>query len=129
MKIPKTKLTILGIIMIFTIPVLWNGALPLCTTFPEAYCYAVFAGAILAFVGVVVVSLCTNFVLSGGLLLISAGISRIVAGVIYPPSDFIDPYNAAFVSHYVSRGYMYVCIGFFLCLLGVFISEIGVKKR
>ncbi|MCK4734166.1 MAG: hypothetical protein KAT65_17060 [Methanophagales archaeon] len=121
MKQLKTKLAILGLIMVFSVPVLWNIGLRLITLSSQFYFYSFFAGMILGLVGIILISLSYSWILAAGAAFLAFGINRIMAGVHYSSFYFNDPISSYYISHYISVGYVFICIGILLIILTLFI--------
>ena len=64
MKRPKTNFAILGLIMVFSVPVLWN--LRLITPSSQLYFYSIFAGWIRGSIGIIIISLSHSWILAAG---------------------------------------------------------------
>jgi hypothetical protein len=109
MKRPKTNFAILGLIMVFSVPVLWN--LRLITPSSQLYFYSIFAGWILGSIGIIIISLSHSWILAAGAAFLAFGINRIMTGAYYSSFSFNDPISSHYISHYVSAGYVFICIG------------------
>lgn len=121
MKRPKTNFAILGLIMVFSVPIVWNFALIRLINFNlQFYFYSIIAIMILAFVGFIIISLSHSWTLAAGAVLLAFGISRIMAGAYYPPYSFDDPFLSHYISHFRMVGYLFICIGIPLILASLF---------
>lgn len=121
MKRHKTNFAILGLIMVFSVPIVWNIALISLINFNlQIYFYSIIAILILSFVGFIIISLSHSWTLAVGTVLLAFGISRIVAGVYYPPYSFNDPFISHYISHFRMVGYLFICIGIPLILASLF---------
>ncbi len=122
MKRPKTNFAILGLIMVFSVPIVWNIALiSLINNFNLRFCvYSIYVGMILAVAGFFIISLSHSLILAVGALFLAFGISRIKAGAYYPPYSFDDPFLSHYTSHFRMVGYLFICIGILLILASLF---------
>lgn len=120
MKRPKTNFAILGLIMVFSAPVLWNIGLRLITPSSQLCFYSSFAGLILVLIGIIIISLSHSWILAAGAAFLAFGINRIMAGAYYSSFSFNDPISSHYISHYVSAGYVFICIGILIILASLF---------
>ncbi len=127
MKRSKTNFAILGLIMVFSIPVLWNIGLRLITSSSQLYFYPCLGlifylcGLILGWIGIIIIIfLSHSLILAAGAASLAFGINRIMAGAYYYSSfSFNDPISSHYISHYVSAGYVFICIGGILIILAL----------
>jgi len=121
MKRPKTNFAILGLIMVFGgIPLLWNIGLTLS---PQIYFNSVLIGGIVASVGFIIIVLFHSLTLAAGAAFLAFGINRIMAGAYYSSFSFNDPISSHYISHYVSAGYVFICIGTIILASLFFIGD------
>jgi len=111
MKRPKTKFAILGLIMLFSFPVSSNISPRLITLTPQVDFYLSLSGLILGLIGIIIISLSHSWILAAGAAFLAFGINRIMAGAYYSSFSFNDPISSHYISHYVSAGYVFICIG------------------
>ena len=123
MKRPKTNFAILGLIMVFSVPVLWNVGLRLITPSSQLSFYSSFAGLILGLIGIIIISLSHSWILAAGAAFLAFGINRIMAGAYYSSFSFNDPISSHYISHYVSAGYVFICIGTIILASLFFIGD------
>jgi len=120
MKRYKTNFAILGLIMVFSVPVLWHIDLRLITPSSQLYFYSFFAGWILGSIGIIIISLSHSWILAAGAASLAFGINRIMAGAYYSSFSFNDPISSHYISHYVSAGYVFICIGIPIIIASLF---------
>ena len=104
----KTKLLILGFIMVLSIPIIMHfNYIRLLNNDSRFYLVSVVAIMIIAAVGFVLISLSYNWTLGAGALLLAFGIDSIMA------ASFKDPS----LSHITKIGYIFVGTGILLIVV------------
>jgi hypothetical protein len=118
----KTKLTIIGFIMVLSIPIIMHFAyIRLFNNDSSFYLQSVIAIIILAFVGFILISLSYNWTLGAGAVLLAFGIDSIMA----------SSFNDTSISQFTKVGYLFVGIGILLILVNIysFLRRRSAKER
>lgn len=119
MRPHKTKLAIIGLIMVLSIPIIMLFAYIRLFNFDSSL-YLHVAIMILAGVGYILISLSYNWTLGAGAVLLAFGIDIIMAGSIADAYSANSSFNDPFISHFTKVGYLFIGIGMLLILLNIY---------